>query len=877
MRQSHNEKNVSRKVNITMNTLKFDEVFEFKPEFLNIFTFLANKYSHEHASYSVPDISSDLKKKLGCIAVAIFRLERVKGPIIDYCFPSDKKKDVSKVLNNDKVAKYIDELLRTEFYNGKSFSIDVQKNDKKYSVKEEVDLILLPRLALCEKNIVPIQFFIFLDPVQLKHLPTHQAERDFQRTMLAQFLYGWWVKFTAPKSRLAQSVDGSAQLQVFPRWLYLATLPELLNEGKASAKYVRCNECDKEIYFDGESDNHVFNWGEWNPRYTSSGFVPESINEFRNRGKNLVYWCRWIGSHQDLENEQTAFDISNGGKNLTTKWVQKRRSKIDIIDERLEELRIMAANAFLADKSGENLTSKMGNKLSIGRETLLCFSLYKWLTLDGQGCLRSKIVGSILSNIEFCRLLHGISTVGNYLLGNQLLTDDVIHRLTQLVARYGHDTLGIPARIDLRTHLLQAARGEPVLHVLKPFYRDHFFHALEVCFLGHVLLETKLDENLYLWNLVAENLSQKPDKSPHTKNDVLKVWYLAALLHDIGYAMDVLNGSRDYLNFFEHSKALSNLGKSFEQAIVNLSKEEEMQELGIDINTVTKIERDHGVIGALHVHSLIRKIAQEDRNVCIDEYIPVFQAIALHNLRGCKEKISFSKQPLAFLLTLCDQLQEWRRPRLTYSTSPNWMLSRLGGGDLLSTNSLDGAFKSMMTNLETLLNNQGEIDICFHLDSDGHPHLAVTMEYNNQVNRNSGVFQMWLDTTLNFQRLDFDGLPLEITITYVTPFYKGHNGAVELSQLHRLRDAAHETHMSFLTDWFPTRQEKKLGNLTSLTNDAISYHCDDREWLTINLRMLSKKILITKGIDSFWRCLSEWKNFNDDRDFPGDYVSIKPG
>jgi hypothetical protein len=149
------------------------------------------------------------------------------------------------------------------------------------------------------------------------------------------------------------------------------------------------------------------------------------------------------------------------------------------------------------------------------------------------------------------------------------------------------------------------------------------------------------------------------------------------------------------------------------------------------------------------------------------------------------------------------------------------------------------------------------------------------MEYDEQINRNSGVFSVWLDATLNFQRLDFEGLPLDISVTYVTPLYENHEHRVSQPQLHRLRNAAHETHMSFLMKWFPTGQ-KATTDRVLLTNGAVTYHCDNREELTLDLRALSSRVLMTRGMDAFWKCLQEWKHFNDDRDFPGDYVPVTP-
>ena len=201
--------------------------------------------------------------------------------------------------------------------------------------------------------------------------------------------------------------------------------------------------------------------------------------------------------------------------------------------------------------------------------------------------------------------MHGLAVTASYLLGGQAFSDDLIHRLIQLLARFGHDELGIPRRIDLRAHLLQAARGEPALHSLKRYYRDHFFHALEVCFLGHVLLELQIPDGSYLWQLVSKLIGR-----PMDHRAVLRQWYLAALLHDVGYAMDVLNGSWQHISFFKHSLALGNLRDSFQNAMHQLSQEDELCRFGLVMEP--GIERDHGIIGALHLRALLENIKKTD-------------------------------------------------------------------------------------------------------------------------------------------------------------------------------------------------------------------------------------------------------------------------
>ena len=375
-------------------------------------------------------------------------------------------------------------------------------------------------------------------------------------------------------------------------------------------------------------------------------------------------------------------------------WVKAKRDKDksgEIVDQ-VDSLRKLAISAFLSGVPGQ--FSRLGetdsdHMVSIKYPALLRFGLASWLSKDGR--LLNDLTAGTLSDVEFCRAMHGIAVTAHYVLAGYPHTPnpDLIHRLMQLVARYGHAQLGIPTRIDLRAHLLQAARGEPALHALKHSYRDHFFHLLEVCFLGHLLLETKLGDGRFLWHHVADHLRLWGDKQK-----VLRLWYMAALLHDVGYSMDVLKSSCEHLDFFQHSKALQNLVKQFDQAIGNLASAPEMADFcalrGGTADCTNGIERDHGIIGAMHVRALLKKISTADPSVKPQEYEPAVRAIALHNLRRHSDKIVFAQNPLAFLLAICDQLQEWRRPRLPYAISPIVLLARMQGGQH-DANRIDGA------------------------------------------------------------------------------------------------------------------------------------------------------------------------------------------
>lgn len=445
--------------------------------------------------------------------------------------------------------------------------------------------------------------------------------------------------------------------------------------------------------------------------------------------------------------------------------------------------------------------------------------------------------------------------VMHHLIGDTRLDPRTIESIAWAVSRYCHDVLAVPARIDIGSHLLVAARNEPGLHVLKEFYRDHFFHALEVCFLGHFLLDLEIDENEPLWKKIALRLG-----CPEDPSRVLKLWYLTALLHDVGYSMELLKAVEGQLRYFKNAEWIEQLTDDIGCALKALS-----EKIGAErykgYSAQDKAGEDHGVVGALHLERLVETIARDDPEMDAKEYEPAVRAIARHNSR--KHTVSFREDPLGFLLIVCDTVQEWNRARLGFAMAPAHILSWFQAGRGPNAD-LSGPFKKVK------IADVKRLGRTYQLDGNGKVHFVL--EYDKEVNRNAGVFNLWLDAACNFQRLDFSGLELDIDVEYVTPIYRNPRSGGPENQLHRLRDAARETHMGFLEKWFPTRK-----NGDAVTNGAVEYRCKDgKEHLILHLRQLSKRNLITKDMDAFWERLKCWKRYNEDRDFSGDYAPAIP-
>lgn len=233
---------------------------------------------------------------------------------------------------------------------------------------------------------------------------------------------------------------------------------------------------------------------------------------------------------------------------------------------------------------------------------------------------------------------------------------------------------------------------------VKKYYRDHTEHQLRVAVLGDFLLEQSLEQGNLL-NIVAEVLEM--DKQ--LLKD--KIWWITGLIHDIGYPLSKMTTAINWSLLNQILKCyplldvevvpmevtLSWKGK-FQEAYLTLLEEGLSKEAreqirsgaGFNYEKVpvpspqvflggekghseftfqSSVALDHGVVGAL---TLLRSLGTPEEIRENEEdfkgYIVAAQAIALHNFKGKLKDFTFDENPLAFLLVLIDEMQEWGRP-----------------------------------------------------------------------------------------------------------------------------------------------------------------------------------------------------------------------
>jgi hypothetical protein len=227
---------------------------------------------------------------------------------------------------------------------------------------------------------------------------------------------------------------------------------------------------------------------------------------------------------------------------------------------------------------------------------------------------------------------------------------------------------------------------------VRKYYRDHCAHQLRVAVLGDFLLDLKSQAGS-MESIIKEKLCL-------SSTDVRTAWWFAGLLHDTGIPLAKLCTAINYSILNEIFRCYSFLDIKASPILVSLTdiglRNEEYFSILVDgmperwkrivengLGTSdTRNEpvffragqpenreyqpedphMDHGVVGAINLLKTLGKPQEIRKN---QEYRPLVEAaraIALHNFKSELKDLPFEDSPLAFLLVLADELQEWSRP-----------------------------------------------------------------------------------------------------------------------------------------------------------------------------------------------------------------------
>jgi hypothetical protein len=248
------------------------------------------------------------------------------------------------------------------------------------------------------------------------------------------------------------------------------------------------------------------------------------------------------------------------------------------------------------------------------------------------------------------------------------------------------------SKIDIAEEL---ARFEEATGPLTIVYRDHLVHSIYVFILGLVLH--------HKWPCLKRGYGNTTSDS---NADFAYYWALTALFHDCAYPVDLAIRSVDgFLDRILETTGKRSIMRVNSKVLCErlwytlLNENEDIKHpIKVICESITRTLRcnagdandvilrsvadgeerglfDHGIWGAAILLKIWEQIAST-RNIPLDDfrdkYMPVISAIFLHNVFDYlwqtvihagddNLRLRSESHPLAYLLILCDRLQEWNR------------------------------------------------------------------------------------------------------------------------------------------------------------------------------------------------------------------------
>jgi len=520
--------------------------------------------------------------------------------------------------------------------------------------------------------------------------------------------------------------------------------------------------------------------------------------------------------------------------------------------------------------------------------------------------------------LEYPAALGRLATV---LLSDQPWTAERIENLIQALAGYAHQVLGIPESLEIHMHLNETLRGETALHTLKQRYRDHFFHTIEVCLIGHWLLLSQPDpkKKQTLAEYLVQTCSQARDRElkaisakvkrkkadpsaideekqkwhvPKNTTDFLANWWLAALSHDTAYGIDVLGGTLKLLEYFSNHPAVEEFKKGVEACVKKLG--DELRPIAPELTKDSGLKKDpidngdHGMITAGHLQKSFERLDKSrgkgEAALC-DLYDPAARAVAFHNSR--QPAVAAERDPVAALLILCDTVQDWGRSQLGFSRSPAEVLSRIVEGSGTPSEEQFGPVEAFYFSMSEALSPGKPKLVTMHGGKHYVPRIHVwkkskkieiRLHYASWMTKKPDcrdkVLFAWADVTYNLQRVDFSGWSLgELTLVQRTPYAQDWKRTLpglagedqEATELERfsamIRD---QGAWSFLENWLKAAGDRSSSSPLShelLKRDARP----ECKWEEVTIRLIplgeefkAGRRLMGKDAGEFGRTVGAW-------------------
>jgi hypothetical protein len=309
--------------------------------------------------------------------------------------------------------------------------------------------------------------------------------------------------------------------------------------------------------------------------------------------------------------------------------------------------------------------------------------------------------------------------------------------VAHLVSEYACLVEGVDRHFRIEDHLREMVASQAIFYATKKDYRDHFTHTLDVCFFGLYLLKEILSK---------ENLFDSGER-------LVKNWLVSSLFHDVGYVLEVYNVITAETNYVECSD-INAFRDSVESVIrkglgkLNKGLLEGFASLNLELPALDNNKVSHGIISAAHVLNILKTMPaknDDERQNLIKGYQSAIYAMAMHEHTG--KEVLLGREPLAAILKLCDEVQDWERPRIDALPFRQQLLAAVKYGAPFAP-----ATSTMMKNLT--LEFKDKI-------------IHITLDYSRVRDPDFYIIYSWLIKSYMLQGLDLQGI-IDVEITFLS-------------------------------------------------------------------------------------------------------------
>jgi hypothetical protein len=322
-----------------------------------------------------------------------------------------------------------------------------------------------------------------------------------------------------------------------------------------------------------------------------------------------------------------------------------------------------------------------------------------------------------------------------------------------LASEYASLVDGVDRRLNIEGDLRKMAMTQALFYATKERYRDHFLHVLDVCLLGLFLVKAVF-----------------PEHSVFSCRVPLRNWFLASLCHDVGYIMelqDMRTTETAFLDFPEIKEFRDRVASEVESAETRFNERarERFHEAALQFPASLGAKMNHGVVSALHVLDLLKNNlgkAPEDARDFVQGHADTLYAIAAHDFSDVS--LDVSRYPLAVLLRLCDELQDWDRPRIDVLSFREQILAAVKYGGAFTP---DGASMMRHVRIEATGNPFTGKLTWSSTPTSKVPRLCITLDYRTVDDPGFFIIYSWLLKSQKFQGIVLKNT-MDIEITFLS-------------------------------------------------------------------------------------------------------------